>query len=68
MKVPINFLSQARLRRAAELSISFKNSEKRQKCHWDFVLEEMAWMANDFMQVQYELPIQDLFMLSIFIL
>ncbi|URD79467.1 HSA [Musa troglodytarum] len=43
-------LIEARLRRAAELSISYKNSEKRQKCHWDFVLEEMAWMANDFMQ------------------
>ncbi|KXG22683.1 chromatin modification-related protein EAF1 B isoform X1 [Sorghum bicolor] len=24
--------------------------EKRRKSHWDFVLEEMAWMANDFMQ------------------
>jgi hypothetical protein len=23
----------------------------RRKAHWDFVLEEMAWMANDFMQV-----------------
>ena len=21
------------------------------KSHWDFVLEEMAWLANDFMQV-----------------
>jgi hypothetical protein len=23
----------------------------RRKAHWDFVLEEMVWMANDFMQV-----------------
>lgn len=23
----------------------------RRKAHWDFVLEEMAWLANDFMQV-----------------
>jgi hypothetical protein len=25
--------------------------EKKRKSHWEFVLEEMAWMANDFMQV-----------------
>jgi hypothetical protein len=29
--------------------------EKRTRGHWDFVLEEMAWMANDFMQVFSEL-------------
>jgi hypothetical protein len=26
-------------------------ASRRKKAHWDFVLEEMAWMANDFMQV-----------------
>ncbi|KAH9566418.1 hypothetical protein CY35_04G129200 [Sphagnum magellanicum] len=25
-------------------------ASRRKKAHWDFVLEEMAWMANDFMQ------------------
>ena len=25
---------------------------RRAKSHWDFVLEEMAWMANDFAQVR----------------
>ncbi|KAJ7540582.1 hypothetical protein O6H91_10G022200 [Diphasiastrum complanatum] len=25
----------------------------RRKSHWDFVLEEMAWMANDFMQERF---------------
>lgn len=28
----------------------------RRKSHWDFVLEEMAWMANDFMQVSFAAP------------
>ncbi len=28
----------------------------RKKAHWDFVLEEMTWMANDFVQVPYFLP------------
>lgn len=23
-----------------------------QKSHWDYVLEEMAWLANDFAQVR----------------
>ncbi|XP_008790645.2 chromatin modification-related protein EAF1 B-like isoform X2 [Phoenix dactylifera] len=41
---------EAKLKRADELSLCNIFSEKRQKCHWDFVLEEMAWMANDFMQ------------------
>ncbi|XP_020270313.1 chromatin modification-related protein EAF1 B-like isoform X2 [Asparagus officinalis] len=40
---------KANLKRTAQLS-SYKSSEKQQKSHWDFVLEEMAWMANDFMQ------------------
>lgn len=29
----------------------------RKKSHWDFVLEEMAWLANDFMQVVYHLAV-----------
>nr|XP_010917964.1 chromatin modification-related protein EAF1 B isoform X2 [Elaeis guineensis] len=41
---------EANLKRAGELSMCNIFSEKRHKCHWDFVLEEMAWMANDFMQ------------------
>ncbi|XXG74451.1 hypothetical protein AAC387_Pa07g3167 [Persea americana] len=41
---------EARRKRSAELSLSNAPSEKRRKSHWDFVLEEMAWLANDFMQ------------------
>ncbi|XP_020250353.1 chromatin modification-related protein EAF1 B-like isoform X2 [Asparagus officinalis] len=41
---------EANLKMTAQLSSSYKSSEKRRKCHWDFVLEEMAWLANDFMQ------------------
>ncbi|XP_072959370.1 chromatin modification-related protein EAF1 B-like isoform X2 [Typha angustifolia] len=41
---------EANLKKAGELSSCNLSIEKRQKCHWDFVLEEMAWMANDFMQ------------------
>ncbi|KAG0498128.1 hypothetical protein HPP92_002819 [Vanilla planifolia] len=41
---------EANLKRAAALSKSSLSTEKRHKCHWDYVLEEMAWMANDFMQ------------------
>nr|CAD1828645.1 unnamed protein product [Ananas comosus var. bracteatus] len=40
---------EANRKRAGELSCNI-SLDKRQKCHWDFVLEEMAWMANDFMQ------------------
>ena len=29
--------------------------ELRKKSHWDFVLEEMAWLANDFMQVDSDM-------------
>ncbi|XP_042376811.1 chromatin modification-related protein EAF1 B-like isoform X1 [Zingiber officinale] len=43
-------LIEARLKRAGELPTSSVHLEKHQKCHWDFVLQEMAWMANDFMQ------------------
>jgi hypothetical protein len=31
-------------------------ASRRKKAHWDFVLEEMAWMANDFMQVSEFFP------------
>ncbi|KAL5977580.1 hypothetical protein ACLOJK_041478 [Asimina triloba] len=41
---------EARLKRAGELSFCNAPSVKRRKSHWDFVLEEMAWLANDFMQ------------------
>nr|XP_010932960.2 chromatin modification-related protein EAF1 B [Elaeis guineensis] len=41
---------ETNLKKAGELSACNISSEKRPKCHWDFVLEEMAWMANDFMQ------------------
>ncbi|KAJ6810251.1 chromatin modification-related protein EAF1 B-like isoform X1 [Iris pallida] len=41
---------EANLKRAVELPMHYISLEKRMKCHWDFVLEEMAWMANDFMQ------------------
>ncbi|KAL8137235.1 hypothetical protein V2J09_003236 [Rumex salicifolius] len=36
--------------RINELSIGPPPKEYRRKSHWDFVLEEMAWMANDFAQ------------------
>jgi hypothetical protein len=39
------------LKRACERSPCNISLERRRKGHWDFVLEEMAWMANDFMQV-----------------
>ncbi|KAJ0980848.1 hypothetical protein J5N97_009103 [Dioscorea zingiberensis] len=41
---------EANMKRACELSMSTVFSEKQKKCHWDYVLEEMSWMANDFMQ------------------
>lgn len=43
------------LKRAGERSLYNMSLEKRTRGHWDFVLEEMAWMANDFMQVFSEL-------------
>uniref|UniRef100_A0A0D9WKI8 HSA domain-containing protein n=1 Tax=Leersia perrieri TaxID=77586 RepID=A0A0D9WKI8_9ORYZ len=43
-------LIEVNLKRAGERSIYNMSLEKRTKDHWDFVLEEMAWMANDFMQ------------------
>ncbi|XAR58725.1 Nucleoplasmin ATPase [Bertholletia excelsa] len=41
---------QAKRKRIAELSVSTLPMEHRRKSHWDFVLEEMAWLANDFAQ------------------
>lgn len=45
------FNKQASRKRISELSLGNSHSVKRRKCHWDFVLEEMAWLSNDFMQV-----------------
>ncbi|XP_030454694.1 chromatin modification-related protein EAF1 B [Syzygium oleosum] len=41
---------EAKRKRIAELSVGTVAPERRQKSHWDFVLEEMAWLANDFAQ------------------
>ncbi|XP_057965746.1 chromatin modification-related protein EAF1 A-like isoform X2 [Malania oleifera] len=41
---------QAKRKRIAELSVGALPLEIRRKSHWDFVLEEMAWLANDFAQ------------------
>ncbi|EEC79795.1 hypothetical protein OsI_21223 [Oryza sativa Indica Group] len=43
-------LIEVNLKRAGERSLYNMSLEKRTRGHWDFVLEEMAWMANDFMQ------------------
>ncbi|KAI3450859.1 hypothetical protein Pfo_007524 [Paulownia fortunei] len=40
----------AKRKRIAELSIVTSPTEIRRKSHWDYVLEEMAWLANDFAQ------------------
>lgn len=45
------FHEQAKLRRVNELSACSFPLEKHQKSHWDYLLEEMAWLANDFIQV-----------------
>ncbi|GMH30934.1 hypothetical protein Nepgr_032777 [Nepenthes gracilis] len=37
-------------KRIAELSVRSLPTEYLKKSHWDFVLEEMAWLANDFAQ------------------
>lgn len=50
LKVYVAF-KQAKRKRIAELSVGLMPREHRRKSHWDFVLEEMAWLANDFMQV-----------------
>ncbi|ONM40689.1 Chromatin modification-related protein EAF1 B [Zea mays] len=41
---------EANIKRAGEWSLCNISLEKKQKSHWDFVLEEMVWMANDFTQ------------------
>ncbi|KAF8726900.1 hypothetical protein HU200_019382 [Digitaria exilis] len=41
---------EACIKRAGKRSHCNIALEKRSKSHWDFVLEEMAWMANDFVQ------------------
>ncbi|CAN6906881.1 unnamed protein product [Brassica oleracea var. botrytis] len=41
---------QAKRKRIAELFCGTAPVEVREKCQWDFVLEEMAWLANDFAQ------------------
>ncbi|XXG62007.1 hypothetical protein AAC387_Pa05g0466 [Persea americana] len=41
---------EASRKRISQLSLGDSHSVKRRKCHWDFVLEEMAWLSNDFMQ------------------
>ncbi|KHF97607.1 Helicase SRCAP [Gossypium arboreum] len=40
----------AKRKRIAELSVGTLPLENSWKSHWDFVLEEMAWLANDFAQ------------------
>jgi hypothetical protein len=49
------FFSQESIKRAGERLLRNISLEKRRKSQWDFVLEEMAWMANDFMQVHFKL-------------
>ncbi|XP_062180648.1 chromatin modification-related protein EAF1 B-like isoform X2 [Phragmites australis] len=41
---------EANVKRAGERSLCNISLEKRRKGHWGFVLEEMTWMANDFVQ------------------
>ncbi|KAI5566030.1 hypothetical protein BDE02_14G159800 [Populus trichocarpa] len=41
---------EAKRKRIAELSVGTVPSKSNWKSHWDFVLEEMAWLANDFAQ------------------
>ncbi|KAL6615442.1 hypothetical protein ACP70R_037712 [Stipagrostis hirtigluma subsp. patula] len=41
---------EANIKKAGERADCNILLEKKRKSHWDFVLEEMAWMANDFMQ------------------
>ncbi|GJT09919.1 chromatin modification-related protein EAF1 B-like protein isoform X1 [Tanacetum coccineum] len=41
---------EAKRKRIAELSARPLPLEGRLKSHWDFVLEEMSWLANDFAQ------------------
>ncbi|XP_055813029.1 chromatin modification-related protein EAF1 B-like isoform X2 [Solanum dulcamara] len=41
---------EAKRKRIAELSAVAFPLENRRKSHWDYVLEEMVWLANDFAQ------------------
>ncbi|KAL0459908.1 UNVERIFIED_CONTAM: Chromatin modification-related protein EAF1 A, partial [Sesamum latifolium] len=41
---------EAKRKRIAELSIVTNPAEIHRKSHWGYVLEEMAWLANDFAQ------------------
>ncbi|GER41181.1 helicase/SANT-associated, partial [Striga asiatica] len=41
---------EAKRKRIAELSVANSPKKIRLKSHWDYVLEEMAWLANDFTQ------------------
>ncbi|KAK9075980.1 hypothetical protein SSX86_004310 [Deinandra increscens subsp. villosa] len=41
---------EAKRKRIAEFSVGALPLEKRLKSQWDFVLEEMSWLANDFAQ------------------
>ncbi|XP_056170193.1 chromatin modification-related protein EAF1 B-like isoform X3 [Syzygium oleosum] len=41
---------EARRKRIAELSFGAIKLENRRRSHWYYVLEEMAWLANDFAQ------------------
>ncbi|KAL4321711.1 chromatin modification-related protein EAF1 B isoform X1 [Arachis hypogaea] len=41
---------EVKRRRIAELSIHTLPTQNYQKSHWGFLLEEMAWLANDFAQ------------------
>ncbi|KAK3164609.1 hypothetical protein QOZ80_1AG0021810 [Eleusine coracana subsp. coracana] len=41
---------EANIKKAGERSLCNIITEKKRKSHWDFVLEEMTWMATDFMQ------------------
>ncbi|KAI3742045.1 hypothetical protein L1987_59724 [Smallanthus sonchifolius] len=41
---------EAKRKRIAELSVRNLPLEKHKKSHWDFVLEEMSWLANDYAQ------------------
>ncbi|CAK9168478.1 unnamed protein product [Ilex paraguariensis] len=41
---------EAKRKRIAELSVGTQLVENRRKSQWDYVMEEMAWLANDFAQ------------------
>ncbi|XP_028207298.1 chromatin modification-related protein EAF1 B-like isoform X3 [Glycine soja] len=41
---------EAKRKRIAELSLHSLSTQNHRKSHWGFVLEEMAWLANDFAQ------------------